>query len=111
LTTRASATTTAAAAPSAPVAVNTPGGRTITVTATGYAMGGTTATGVPVGWGTVAVDPSVIPLGSSMTIPGYGEGVAADTGPAVQGSSIDLWFPTAERALAWGRRVVTITLH
>ena len=29
-----------------------------------------------------------------MTIPGYGEGVAADTGGAVQGATIDLWFPT-----------------
>ena len=111
LTAHASASTTAATVPSQPVAVSTPGGRTITVTATGYSMGGTTATGMPVGWGTVAVDPSVIPLGSNMTIPGYGEGVAADTGPAVQGSSIDLWFPTVEQALAWGRRVVTVTLH
>ena len=56
-------------------------------------MGGTTATGVPVGWGTVAVDPSVIPLGTRLTIPGYGDGVAADTGPAVQGATVDLWFP------------------
>ena len=46
-----------------------------------------------------------------MTIPGYGEGVAADTGSGVQGATIDLWFPTTAQALAWGRRVVTITLH
>jgi 3D (Asp-Asp-Asp) domain-containing protein len=46
-----------------------------------------------------------------MTIPGYGSGVAADVGGAVQGASIDLWFPTRAQALAWGRRVVTITLH
>jgi 3D (Asp-Asp-Asp) domain-containing protein/peptidoglycan hydrolase CwlO-like protein len=96
--------------PSVPVA--TPGpGRAVTVVATGYARGGTTATGLPVGWGTVAVDPSVIPLGTRMTIPGYGEGVAADTGSAVQGATLDLWFPTVRQALAWGRRVVTVTLH
>ena len=83
----------------------------LTVTATGYALGGTTATGLPVGWGVVAVDPSMIPLGTRMSIPGYGEGVAADTGRAVQGATIDLWFPTTGEALAWGRRVVTITLH
>jgi 3D (Asp-Asp-Asp) domain-containing protein len=88
-----------------------PGDRTITVVATGYASGGTTATGLPVGWGTVAVDPSVIPLGSRMIIPGYGTGVAADTGSAVQGAMVDLWFPTMRQALAWGRRVVTVTLH
>jgi 3D (Asp-Asp-Asp) domain-containing protein len=111
LTARAAATTKTDATSSAPVAVSTPAGRTVTVVATGYAMGGTTATGVPVGWGTVAVDPSVIPLGTRMTIPGYGEGVAADTGPAVQGTSVDLWFPTTQQALAWGRRVVTVTLH
>jgi len=100
-----------AVAVSAPAAAPVAGGRQITVVATGYALPGTTATGVPVGWGIVAVDPSVIPLGTRMTIPGYGEGVAADTGSAVRGAIIDLWFPTRAQALAWGRRTVTITLH
>lgn len=97
----------APAAPRAPVA----GGRTLTVTATGYSLPGRTATGVSVGWGVVAVDPAVIRLGTRMTIPGYGEGVAADTGGAVRGAVIDLWFPTRAEALAWGSRTVTITLH
>ncbi len=87
------------------------GGRTLTVTATGYAINGRTATGVPTGWGIVAVDPSVIPLGTRMSIPGYGSGVAADTGSAVRGATIDLWFPTLAQARAWGRRTVTITLR
>jgi 3D (Asp-Asp-Asp) domain-containing protein len=87
------------------------GGHSITVAATGYSLKGTTATGVSVGYGIVAVDPSVIPLGTRMTVPGYGEGVAADTGGAVQGTRIDLWFPTRAEALAWGTRTVTITLH
>lgn len=86
-------------------------GRQLTVVATGYSLRGNTATGVPVGWGVVAVDPSVIPLGTRMTIPGYGQGTAADTGPGVRGAMIDLWFPTRAQALAWGRRTVTITLH
>jgi cystine transport system substrate-binding protein len=85
--------------------------RALTVVATGYSLAGTTAIGMPVGWGVVAVDPSLIPLGTRLTIPGYGEGVAADTGSAVQGATIDLWFPTGAQALAWGRRTVTITLH
>ena len=89
----------------------TDGTRTLTVSATGYSMPGRTATGLPVGPGIVAVDPAVIPLGTRMSIPGYGEGVAADTGGAVQGLTIDLWFPTMAGALAWGRRTVTITLH
>jgi 3D (Asp-Asp-Asp) domain-containing protein len=65
---------------------------------------------LPVGWGVVAVDPSVIPLGTRMTIPGYGSGVASDTGAGVHGAAIDLWFPSEAAALAWGRRTVTITL-
>ena len=87
------------------------GARTITVSATGYALAGRTATGLSVGWGVAAVDPSVIPLGTHMTIPGYGEAVAADTGGAVVGATIDLWFPTVAQANAWGRRSVTIVLH
>jgi 3D (Asp-Asp-Asp) domain-containing protein/peptidoglycan hydrolase CwlO-like protein len=86
-------------------------GGAMTVTATGYALHGHTATGAPTGWGVVAVDPSVIPLGTRMTIPGYGEGIAADTGSAIRGSRIDLWFPTVAQARAWGMRTVTITLH
>jgi 3D (Asp-Asp-Asp) domain-containing protein/peptidoglycan hydrolase CwlO-like protein len=86
-------------------------GSTMTVTATGYSLRGRTATGIPVGWGVVAVDPNVIPLGTRMTIPGYGEGIAADTGSAVVGATIDLWFPSIAQADAWGRRTVTISLH
>jgi 3D (Asp-Asp-Asp) domain-containing protein/septal ring factor EnvC (AmiA/AmiB activator) len=85
-------------------------GRSLTVTATGYSLSGRTATGVPVGYGIVAVDPNVIPLGTHMTIPGYGAGVAADTGGAVVGARIDLWFPTRAEALAWGTRTVSITI-
>jgi 3D (Asp-Asp-Asp) domain-containing protein len=86
-------------------------GRTIIVSATGYAIRGRTGTGIPTGWGVVAVDPSVIPLGTRMTIPGYGEAVAADTGGSIHGATLDLWFPSLTQALAWGRRTVTITLH
>jgi peptidoglycan DL-endopeptidase CwlO len=101
-----------APAPSAPApGPSAAAGRTLTVIATAYTLRGHTATGAPVGYGVVAVDPSVIPLGTRMSIPGYGEGVAADTGGAIQGAVIDLWFPNAAAASAWGRRTVTITLH
>jgi 3D (Asp-Asp-Asp) domain-containing protein len=86
------------------------GARLLTVVATGYSLPGRTASGIPVGPGIVAVDPSVIPLGSTMTIPGYGQGVAADTGGAIQGARIDLWFSTHAEALAWGRRSLTIAV-
>jgi len=112
-------TSVAIAAADAPVSVSLPVaapaqasvGKTLTVSSTGYSLQGRTATGLPVGWGVVAVDPSVIPLGTRLTVPGYGEGVAADTGSAVRGADIDLWFPTLAQARAWGRRTVTITLH
>jgi peptidoglycan DL-endopeptidase CwlO len=87
------------------------GARTLTVVSTGYSLAGHTATGLPVGWGVVAVDPSLIPLGTRLTIPGYGLAVAADVGSGVHGAMIDLWFPTLAQARAWGRRTVTITLH
>jgi len=83
----------------------------ITVSATGYSLSGTTATGIPVGYGVAAVDPSVIPLGTHITVPGYGEAIAADTGGSVVGATIDLWFPSEAAANAWGRRTVTIVLH
>jgi 3D (Asp-Asp-Asp) domain-containing protein/peptidoglycan hydrolase CwlO-like protein len=96
--------------PAAPLPIS-PGGRSLTVLATGYSIHGHTATGAPTGWGVVAVDPGMIPLGTRLTIPGYGSGVAADTGSAIQGATIDLWFPTVAQARAWGRRTVTISLH
>jgi cystine transport system substrate-binding protein len=102
---------TAPAAPLSAPAAPAAGGATLTVSSTGYSLPGWTATGLPVGWGVVAVDPAVIPLGTRMTVPGYGEAVAADTGSAVRGNTIDLWFPTLAQARAWGRRTVTITLH
>jgi 3D (Asp-Asp-Asp) domain-containing protein len=98
--------------PTAPEAAPPPPrpGGTMTVYATGYCLKGTTATGLPVGPGIVATDPSVIPLGTRMTIPGYGEGVAADTGSGIQGRRIDVWIKSCEDAGAFGR-TVTITFH
>jgi 3D (Asp-Asp-Asp) domain-containing protein/peptidoglycan hydrolase CwlO-like protein len=95
-------------APQAPV---TKSGRRLTVVATAYTIRGTTATGIPTGPGVVAVDPSVIPLGTRMTIPGYGEGVAADTGGGIKGLRIDVWVPTQAAAAQWNWQTVTITLH
>lgn len=86
------------------------GGRKLTVSATCYDLSGRTATGMPVGWGVVAVDPSVIPLGTKLYIPGYGQGVAADVGGGIKGAIIDLWMPYS-KCMQWGRRTVTITIY
>ena len=83
----------------------------LVVSATCYDLPGKTATGMPVGRGVVAVDPSVIPLGSKLYIPGYGNGVAADIGGGIRGNIIDLWYPTYAECAAWGRRTVTITVY
>lgn len=100
--------------PSPPPAAPSSGlepGMTLVVDAVAYSLPGYTASGMPVGPGVVAVDPSVIPLGTRMFIPGYGEGIAADTGSAIIGNIIDLWFPTYVQAASWGRKTVTITIR
>jgi 3D (Asp-Asp-Asp) domain-containing protein len=86
-------------------------GRKMVVSATCYILKGTTASGLPVGPGIVAVDPTVIPLGTRMFIPGYGKGIAADTGGGIKGKIIDLWYATYAQCAKWGRRTVTITIY
>ena len=98
----------ATATPSAPTPAGT---RTLVVDAVAYHLPGTTASGLPVGVGVIAVDPNVIPLGTRVVVPGYGPAVAADVGGAVRGNIIDLWMPSTKQALAWGRRSVTITIY
>lgn len=93
----------------APVTSPPTGERQLTVSATCYDLSGRTATGMPVGQGVVAVDPSVIPLGTRLYVPGYGHGVAADVGGGIKGDTIDLWM-TPSQCAAWGRRTVTITI-
>jgi 3D (Asp-Asp-Asp) domain-containing protein len=81
------------------------------VDAVAYFLPGSTALGVPVRMGVVAVDPRLIPLGTKLHVPGYGPGLAADVGYAIKGRVIDLWFPTTAKARQWGRRTVTITVY
>ncbi len=70
---------------------------------------GRTATGVLVTYGVVAVDPTVIPLGTRMFIPGYGHAIAADTGGAVKGYIIDLGYPDGV-AVDWRPRWLDICI-
>lgn len=69
---------------------------------------GITAMGIPATYGIVAVDPDVIPLGSRVYIPGYGEALAADTGGAIYGYRIDLCMEDYYQAMDFGRRNVTV---
>ncbi len=69
---------------------------------------GLTAMGIPATYGVVAVDPDVIPLGSRVYIPGYGEALAADTGGAIYGYRIDLCMEDYWQAMDFGRREITV---
>lgn len=59
----------------------------------------------------VAVDPKVIPLGTMVTVEGYGTYVAADTGGNIKGNRIDIHFSTVQECKNFGRRNVTLTIH
>lgn len=58
----------------------------------------------------VAVDPSVIPLGSKVEIEGMGVYLAADTGGAIKGRIIDVHFSDVSKLRPWGRRNVNIRI-
>lgn len=95
------------------------GGRTLKMLATAYDPGpgscgrsadGRTCNGKRAGYGVIAVDPKVIPLGSKLYVPGYGYGIAADVGGAIQGPRIDLGFNSRSGSFKWGKRWVVISI-
>lgn len=92
-------------------------GQEMTVTATAYTANcegcsGTTAMGIDLHANpdkkVIAVDPSVIPLGSTVEVEGYGTAIAADTGGAIKGHKIDVFIPSKSDAINWGRKKVKI---
>lgn len=102
--------------PAAP-ATPTTSGRTIQMESTGYSCAESvntyfTAMGIDLRQNpqVVAVDPSVIPLGSMVEVSGYGIAIAGDTGGAIKGNIVDVHFPTVEQCIQWGRRSVTVTV-
>lgn len=92
-------------------------GKEFYVTATAYTAycngcSGITATGINLkenpSLKVIAVDPSVIPLGSKVWVEGYGYAVAGDTGGAIKGSKIDLFMPSKSQAYDFGRKKVLV---
>ncbi|RBP07967.1 3D domain-containing protein [Rossellomorea aquimaris] len=91
----------------------------ITVEATAYTAScegcsGTTATGVNLlenpDAKVIAVDPNVIPLGSKVYVEGYGYATAEDTGGAIKGNRIDVFIPSKDQAVDWGRKSVNVKI-
>ncbi|WP_078555638.1 3D domain-containing protein [Bacillus alkalicellulosilyticus] len=97
------------------------------VVATGYTAGvestgktpdhpayGITFSGVRVTrdlYSTIAADPNTYPIGSILYIPGYGYGVVADTGSAIKGNKIDLYYETVADVFDnWGKQEVEVYL-
>jgi 3D (Asp-Asp-Asp) domain-containing protein len=61
----------------------------------------------------VAADTSVLPFHTKLIIPGYHEGATVeviDRGGAIKGNKLDLYFPTHEEALQWGRKWIDVTV-
>ncbi len=59
----------------------------------------------------VAVDPSVIPLGTKVHVEGFGDAIALDTGGVIHGKIMDLMMETEQEAINWGRRSVQVTIY
>lgn len=58
----------------------------------------------------ISVDPSVIPLGSRVYVEGYGEAIAGDTGGAIKGNKIDVFIPSKQDAINFGRKQLKVTI-
>jgi len=94
-------------------------GPTIEATVTGYAtgsdggaVGGTTATGSATHWGTVAADWRLYPPGTRLQIEGFPNDVftVEDSGGAVRGNILDIWFPDLTTAGAFGTKSLRVTV-
>ncbi|NLO21208.1 MAG: hypothetical protein GX119_04325 [Syntrophomonadaceae bacterium] len=93
--------------------------RTVTMVATGYCTcakcnypfyGQPSYLGYPLRKGIIATDPKVIPMGTKLYVPGYGEGIAADQGGAIKGNRLDLCFSSHQQALNWGMKTVKVII-
>src|SRR5699024_1754017 len=92
-------------------------GESMTMTSTAYTAecegcSGTTTDGTDLNCDedVIAVDPEEIPLGSEVHVEGYGDAVAADTGGAIDGDTIDLHMGDEEEANDWGNQEVEVTV-
>jgi 3D (Asp-Asp-Asp) domain-containing protein len=101
-----------------------PYSKVVLMTTTGYCSGqgracgihprrdhGLTFSGLYARRGLCAVDPRAYPIGTTFYIPDYGWCRAADTGNAVHGQHLDLYFETLKEAQQWGKRIVPVEVY
>lgn len=93
--------------------------RTVNVEATAYTAfcdgcSGITSTGIDLRANpnkkVIAVDPTIIPLGSTVRVPGYGVAVAGDIGGDINGHRIDVFIPGESDAMQFGRREIQVEI-
>src|SRR5699024_5126990 len=96
-----------------------PEGKSLSLEATAYTAScegcsGVTKTGVDLEANpdekVIAVDPDVIPLKSEVYVEGYGYVTAEDTGSDIKGDRVDVFIPSEEDAMDWGRQTVEVTI-
>ncbi|WP_337017546.1 ubiquitin-like domain-containing protein [Oceanobacillus massiliensis] len=94
-------------------------GKTVTMTASAFTAScsgcsGYTATGINLKANpnkkVIAVDPSVIPLGTKVWVEGYGEAIAGDSGGHIKGNRIDVHVPSKSAAYSWGVKTVQVKI-
>lgn len=79
------------------------------VVATAYTGDTKTSTGATPKWGTIAVDPSVIPYGSKVYIPQFDKVfIAQDCGSAIKGNKIDIYMESDSSVSSWGVKSIDI---
>lgn len=84
---------------------------TVKVVATAYTGYGTTSTGQKPIWGTIAVDPKIIPYGTKVYIPCFNKiFIANNTGGAIKGNKIDIYMNSNKECYNWGRKTIEIQI-
>jgi len=71
---------------------------------------GITSDGTKAKKGTIAADISIYPYSTRMYVPGYGWGEVHDTGRAIKGDHIDVFFKDRDDAIDWGRKYLNVTI-
>ena len=84
-------------------------GKHMSVVATAYTGDSITSTGKKPKWGTIAVDPTVIPYGTKVYIPQFNKTfIAEDCGGAIKGNKIDIFMNDESSVYNWGRKTIDI---